>query len=69
MDTRNLDERLEQLFAEGTELEPEVKKEIWNNIEHELLETAKGGHNWNEKKKELVRLAASVAAVAVIVIG
>ena len=43
MDTRNLDERLEQLFAEGVEFEPEIKKEIWNNIGHELLKTAKGG--------------------------
>ena len=70
MGTRNLDERLEQLFAEGTELEPEVKKEIWNNIEHELFgDDKKGDITGMKRKRSLVRLAASVAAVAVIVIG
>ncbi len=70
MDTRNLDERLGQLFAEGAKFEPEVKKEIWNNIEHELFgDGKKGDITGMKRKRNLVRLAASVAAVAVIVIG
>ncbi|MDD3851968.1 MAG: hypothetical protein PHS13_10290, partial [Firmicutes bacterium] len=70
MDTKNLDEKLKQALTGGTEFEAEAREEVWNNIDRELFEdNIKGDIIRMRKRRGLVKLAASVAAAAVLIIG
>lgn len=70
MDTRDMDKRIKQALDEGTVVRPEDREEVWNSIEKELFKDKKRGDTIPMRKRGgLIKLAASVAAVAVIVIG
>lgn len=70
MDTKNLDEKLKQALTGGTDFEPEAKEEVWNNIERELFGGSMEGDIIQiRKRRGLVKLVASMAAVAILIIG
>jgi hypothetical protein len=70
MSIRDMDKRIMQALDEGTVIKPEDREEVWNSIEKELFEDKKKGDIIRMRKKGgLIKLAASVAAVAILIIG
>ncbi len=70
MDNRDWDEKLKQALNEGTKVKPEDKEDVWNNIESQLYAShSKEDIIPMKRKRGFVKLVASMAAAAILVIG
>ena len=76
MDPKHLEDKLEKALISNTEFSPDLKEEIWENIDNELF--AKNPRKNSPNKKEMRRMkkqnrfikyVASAAALALILIG
>ena len=70
MDARDWDKKIEQALNQGTRVDPETRENVWNNIESRLY-TGDGKESTShmKRKRNFIRLAASVAAIVILVAG
>lgn len=70
MDTRDLDNKIKKALTEGTGINSREKEDVWRNIEKRLNTNFNPGERYIMKRKSgFIRLAASVAAVIILVLG
>jgi hypothetical protein len=70
LDNRDFDNMVKEALKRGTAIDPQVKEEIWINIENRLGKVDKGERfEMKKRRNRIISLAASIAAVAVLVLG
>jgi hypothetical protein len=69
MDTRKLERSIEEALIRGTDIDSLAGEEVWKDIENRLNKEVNGDKAMKNGRNRIISLAASIAAVAILILG